>query len=287
MAVESFDAVLLQDASDRIGESISSGTAFVGRVGETELAVWRMVYESNGALEDLKTRLKAKINAGIWPPTRSGLLSFSLQYESAFRRTTAVGAWGTLRAEQEFLDGSAPTAERIPLRALDPVLLAAEGMAPWSTRLEGKRVLVVAPFADTAVRQVAKKRTMFRSDFEVLPNIEVLPLVPPQTQGLEVGRASWSTRLRQACLAVEDVAPKADVALLSAGSYGMPLAAHAAACGLPTVYVGGALQLLFGIEGARWSNSAAVAGIRGNGWVRLPNSKAPRGARLIERGAYW
>jgi len=260
---------------------------FVGRAGETELGVWRSLGQRDSVRERLKVRAKAKINAGVWPPTTKQLLNFSMAYETAFSRTTHVGFWGNLQGEKAFLSWAAPAAQRVPLRTLDPVLLAADGIGPWSSSLSGMTVLIVAPFAELAAQQMARRSTIFRTDFEVLPNFDVIPLVPPQTQALSVPRTTWSQGLRDTVAAIDRIAPNVDAALVSAGSYGMPLAAHAARLGIPVIYVGGALQLLFGIAGARWANSPSLANIRGQGWVQPSKGAKPRGARLVEGGAYW
>ena len=277
----------LSVASSSIADGLAIGSLFVGRVGETELAVWRRFEQRVRPIEGLRVLTKAKLNAGIWPPTKSQLLNFSMAYEKAFARTTHVGTWGNLQSEDAFLGWSATQAQRVPLRALDPVLLAADGVSPWSSSLSGMRVVVVAPFADLAAEQMARRSTLFRTDFEILPSFEVAPLVPPQTQALSVPRTTWSQGLREALAAIDRSAPHADAALLSAGSYGMPLAAHAASLGIPVIYVGGALQLLFGIAGSRWANSPTLASIRGEGWAQPSKGAKPLGSRLVEGGAYW
>ncbi len=277
----------LSIATRSISDGLLSGNLFAGRAGETELAVWRMCGDPAAVADRVRVRAKAKINAGIWPPTEAQLLAFSTSYEQAFSTTTHVGVWGNLLGEENFLAWTAPAARRVPLRALDPVLLASEGVTPWSSSLRDMTVLVVAPFAELAAHQMLRRATLFRSDFEVLPHFNLAPIVPPQTQALMVSRKTWSRGLQDALRDVDRMASKVDVALLSAGSYGMPLAAHVARYGIPVIYVGGSLQLLFGIEGARWANSPNFASIRGEGWMRSALGTKPKGFKLVEGGAYW
>lgn len=287
LVVTGQDEADLSHASGGLFRGLQTGNLYAGRVGETELAVWGLTGSPQSAVFRLRTTLKAKVNAGIWPPTPGQMASFSCSYEAAFRATTHVALWQSLPQEDCFLDWTAPQAVKVPLRALDPVLTAASGIRPWTEALEGMRVLVVSPFAEIASHQVLRRDLLFRSDFVVLPQIDVVPLLPPQTQALEWGRSSWTANLVRCMRDIDSLAPHVDAALISAGSYGMPLASHAHSHGLPVVYMGGALQLLFGIGGARWSGSEALASITGPGWVRPERSLAPRGARLVERGAYW
>jgi hypothetical protein len=277
----------LLGASTSIADGLAVGRLFAGRVGETELAVWRRFGQRVRPIDRLRILAKAKLNAGIWPPTKSQRLSFSMAYERSFSSATHVGLWGNLRGENDFLAWSAPTAQRIPLRALDPVMLASTGVNPWSTALAGMAVMVVAPFAQLGAEQMARRTGLFRTDFDILPQFDVVPLEPPQTQALALSRVSWSQGLQKTCRAIDGLVARVDVALISAGSYGMPLAAHAAGHGIPVVYVGGALQLLFGIAGSRWASSSELRTLAGEGWVRQAREARPRGSSLVEQGAYW
>ena len=70
-----------------------------------------------------------------------------------------------------------------------------------------------------------------------------------------LGRAAngtWSQALRETEAAIDGAFPF-DAALLGCGAYGLPLAAHVVSRGASAVYVGGGLQLLFGIQGRRWA----------------------------------
>lgn len=279
--------VRLAVASESIASGLEAGALFAGRLGETELAIWSLVGSSATCMARLKTCLKAKINAGVWPPTRSQLLRFSDEYEQSFRLTTHVGIWGSLPDEELFLTWTVAEVNRIPLRALDPVLLAASGIRPWTEQLRDMRVLVISPYADLAKNQVDNRRRLFRCDYEVLPNISVVSLLPPQTQALEVSGSTWLTRLEKVKREVDRHVREVDAVLVAAGSYGMPLAAHAHVSGKPVAYMGGAMQLLFGIRGARWEGSSELDSVRGEGWLTLPPNRRPRGSRLVERGAYW
>lgn len=277
----------LSAASESLSLGIRSGDLFAGRLGETELAIWRLLGSKARMRSGIKIRVKAKVNAGIWPPTPAQMLAFCCSYEAAFRSTTHVAVWRSLPQEDSFLAWAAPTAARIPLRALDPVLAAACGLHPWSEALEGMRILVVSPFAELARQQTLRRAQLFRSDFNVLPQIDVVPLAPPQSQALQLSRSTWSANLERSMHEIDRLVPHVDAALLSAGAYGMPLARHARDHRLPVIYMGGALQLLFGIEGGRWRDSQELVSIKGSGWVRPAPYLAPMGARLVEKGAYW
>ena len=86
-----------------------------------------------------------------------------------------------------------------------------------------------------------------------------------------------------------------DVALLSCGGLGMLLGHHLVQQGRSAVYVGGWLQVLFGIMGQRWVRLlknrehplSAVWAAHRTAWTRpLPQETPPR-ASSVEEKAYW
>ena len=79
------------------------------------------------------------------------------------------------------------------------------------------------------------------------------------------------------------------VALIGAGAYGLPLAAHVKKLGKKAIHVGGGLQLLFGIKGSRWENDPGygLGEILNEHWVKPLPEECPSHAKSIEGGCYW
>jgi hypothetical protein len=78
-----------------------------------------------------------------------------------------------------------------------------------------------------------------------------------------------------------------DVAIIGAGSYGLPLAAAVKRMGLQAVHLGGATQLLFGIRGRRWDDLPAFQQLFTDAWVHPDEGTRPPRWREIEGGSYW
>ena len=100
-----------------------------------------------------------------------------------------------------------------------------------------------------------------------------------------------------------------DVALLGCGPLGMPLALHAKERGLSAIYLGGLIQLLFGLIGRRYVEEVVDGKARGgmasqvfashdqgqgsaaalvNAYWRPPlESETPQNILEQENGAYW
>lgn len=121
--------------------------------------------------------------------------------------------------------------------------------------LPGKKVLVVSPFGESLQSQWSKRRKFFKG-FEY-PEFDLLTYETPVTySGLPremYPDESWN--VTAARMAEEISALDFDIALLACGSYAMPLGIHIRDnCKKDAIYVGGCLQLFFGVMGRRWAN---------------------------------
>ena len=132
---------------------------------------------------------------------------------------------------------------------------------PWSMFrvfsqvLVGKRVLVVSPFADSITAAFPNRRLFFKNNYDY-PEFELILLNTPITySGLPENfypDRNWFDTLAR--LEREVAKIDFDIALLSCGSYAVPLGDSIKANGRKAVYVGGILQLFFGVMGRRYKN---------------------------------
>ena len=67
----------------------------------------------------------------------------------------------------------------------------------------------------------------------------------------------------------------------------MPLAAHIKQIGKKAVYVGGVLQLLFGIKSVRFESSKISSPFINEYFVYPSDAERPENANLVEGGCYW
>jgi hypothetical protein len=121
--------------------------------------------------------------------------------------------------------------------------------------LSGKRVLIVSPF-EASIHANWGRRSAFFRDFRY-PEFEVLTVNAPITyEGLPAEfypHGDWFETLDALNRAVGKT--DFDVALLSCGSYAQPIGRFIQdIMGKKAIYVGGILQLFFGIIGRRYEN---------------------------------
>lgn len=219
--------------------------------------------------------------AGVNPPTDEVLTRFCDLYFDSLADVDGVGVWFH-QAERRLIGSVVPSdAELFPLPALDPILT----MGGWAAALEGKRVCVVHPFADSIRRQY-RRRVGLMVNSKILPEFDLTIVPAVQAMGgLPSGAGSWFDALSKMSDAM--VRTESEIALIGAGAFGLPLAVAAKRAGMRALHVGGGLQLLFGISGHRWDSKAYVRQQQTDLWVRPSESERPANADRVEGGCYW
>ena len=229
-----------------------------------------------------KIRFQARNNAGIFPETDAGLDQFSEITLDACSCMDVLGIWSSpLRLEETLQRERCPAATLIPLHAIDPYAKP----EPWSAVLKGRKVLVIHPFEESIRKQYLKRELLFPGR-DVLPVFDLKTLKAVQSAaGSKVEFATWAEALESMKNRMAEI--DFDVALIGAGAYGLPLAAHARKLGRQAVHMGGMLQLLFGIKGARWDSRPEISRLYNEHWTRPLPEETPVQSGRVEEGCYW
>jgi hypothetical protein len=154
----------------------------------------------------------------------------------------------------------------------------------WTTALRGKKVLIVSSLIKSIKLQI-EKGEMYPN--ELFPECEFVYIKPPQTHGKHIS-LEWDRELELFNERLAQVGDY-DVALVSAGGYGNLICNEIYKQGHSAIYVGGVLQMYFGIYGNRWLNEkpAAVKMFKNERWVRPLPEERPPGYNELEGGCYY
>lgn len=156
---------------------------------------------------------------------------------------------------------------------------------PWSSKLKGKKILIVSSFKDSIEKQLKIKDKIWNGR-EVLPDAEYIVYKPVQSMGGYGPHTSWYESFDIMCRDISKI--DFDVALLACGGYGVPLCWFIKnQLSKGAIYVGGCLQIFFGIKGRRWDNSENVTKHYNEHWIRPSAEEKPKIADQIEGGCYW
>ena len=237
-------------------------------------ASWDVRYQ--GWEENLKNKLAN--NAGFFPADEAHLNQFAELYLDVLPDIDILGSW--IHAEI-LLKDRMPNVQRIPLEDLEPYL----NDTPWSRALEGKKVLVIHPFTESIRAQYSQHTVLF-DDPNVLPSFELITLRAVQSSGgNRVPFPDWFSALDFMKSEIDKL--DFDTAVIGAGAYGLPLAAHIKSIGKQAVHLGGATQMLFGIYGQRWLNDPLRKHFINEHWIRPLDSDKIENFKQIENGCYW
>lgn len=226
---------------------------------------------------------RMSVGPGFFPADDSHIRCFGELMAESAQDLDGLAYWDSFM-QQWLLEEVCPKGMAISyLESLEPYRNQGN---PWSSALEGRKVLVVHPFAHSIERQYRKRRLLF-SNPAVLPDFDLATIIPPQTiAGNRDSRfESWFEALQW----LEDEVERAnfDVAIIGCGAYGFPLASHVKSMGKQAIHLGGATQLLFGIKGKRWDERPISSEIYNEYWVRPSDDERPPSASTVEDGCYW
>jgi hypothetical protein len=220
------------------------------------------------------------VNSGVFPQNNEMYDRFYPIYLDAVASCDALVTWDVAGEVEVFRAYCSHTAI-LSLPTLEPYFSS----CVWTRALKGKRVLVISPFVESIQKQYPKHKELWDIP-DLLPDFELLTLRAPLSAGLVPSdHADWVLSLDTLKGQMDAVAY--DVALIGAGAFSLPLAAHAKKRGKVGIHLGGNLQFLFGIYGKRWESIDSFRALIKPNWTRPESDEKPKNAQINEGGCYW
>jgi hypothetical protein len=251
----------------------------LGKIGAYELKAVRR-YAMGGRLSSREWRL-LHVNAGVFPPTEVMFRNWASGFISTLGEIDLLAAWNN-PGEGKIIGQFAPKAILTRATALEPYYHE----EPWSAHLEGRKVLVISPFATTIEQQYANRRSIWPHNPRILPAMQLVSLRCPLSDALVKSPfPDWFAALQ--AMTDEMDATGADVVLIGAGAFSLPLAVAAKRQGRIGIHTGGWTQILFGVKGAAWDRNPLISRFYNQHWVRPSAEERPRAYKRVERGRYW
>jgi hypothetical protein len=275
---------------------MSDKPCMIGRFGAFELSVlvnYLGVLEGENKIDFIRSKqpqwwwqeslIKSfNINAGFFPPTHENIEQFCELFLKDILELDVLGSW--LPSEQLF-DKLVIDCKKISFELLNPYF----SEIPWTKALEGKKVLVVHPFASTIESQYKKRDLLFKNN--LLPEFELQTIKAVQSYaGNQTRFLDWFEALDYMKSEIDQC--EYEICLIGCGAYGFPLASHVKRMGKKAFHLGGSLQLLFGIKGERWErlNYNPIynyAQLMNEHWVYPSGEEKPQNYHLVEGGCYF
>ena len=237
-----------------------------------------------------RSRTVMKNNAGIQLSNIHSIRKYSQQYLEAFELCDTYFGWDPwgnvykwIRESHDFIN---VTYEKQRFWAFDLDVFHNIYNNPWTTALRGKRILIVSPFIASMKEKIPVLSKIYGVD--LFPDCTFEFIKPPQTQG-DNPSEEFDIELKSFMKRVEEIKDRFDIALCSCGGYGNLVCAEIYKIGKSAIYVGGVLQMYFGIYGNRWIRERPdiLTLFKNEHWSRPKPEEHPEGFQKVEGSCYW
>ena len=236
--------------------------------------------------------------AGIYHKTQLDIEQYYKLYYNSVMKSDVIAVFNhpIIKKEEEFFMKNIKNPS-LTHRVLEPFYIILENEKPWSHYLLGKKVLVISPFVVSFQKQINDNFKMFKNknndnnnDNDIfLNNQEFIFYKSFNTLAGNHIHNNWIETFNIMCHDIEKL--DFDIALVSCGGYGLPL------CNFiktnmkkSVIYIGGGLQLLFGVIGNRWLSHPTILKIIDENktqFIRPTDDEIVKNKILVEGGSYW
>jgi len=261
---------------------------FVARVSDNISKVSLALLE--GKEPPTQRILLMQTHDGIYCTSKNDVELYARLYNRGMMNSTYISCFDGLYAqEQNAYLARKQQAKGLDFRVLEPFYLLEERLEPWTHRLLGKKVLIIHPFVESFQEQMNRGFSFFKDRSIFLPGQELIYYKAFNTLANHRLHKNWFETFSIMCREIK--ALDFDVALLGCGGYGIPLCDFIhSTLKKSAIYVGGGLQLLFGVNGKRWLNQPLIkreSEREGSLWTRPKEEEKIQGNTMIEGGCYW
>ena len=263
---------------------------------ENDYAIYTLLVKLQNASADILTYLqnyitKMKNNAGILFTSNESLKKYSKLYLEAFNLCDLYSSWAPfdevfkwINTSHTILNNIYSNKDTVYSEVFDIYHYIFSN--PWTHALKGKRILMISQFEDSIKEKINIRKEIYGID--LFPECEILTIKPPQTQGQEPSE-DFEIELTKFTDKLDLIKDTYDVALVSCGGYGNLVCAHIYKSGKSAIYVGGVLQMFWGILGTRWFENRPdiIRLFLNKHWSKPKDSEKPLNHNSIEGSCYW
>jgi hypothetical protein len=242
----------------------------------------------------LHPQLKTLYNAGIYTRDKNinKMVLFCRFYDRSIKMSDKLACFSNdnmIKIQDYF--ATQYNLEKIHSRSLEPFYASLENEIPWSQKLYGKKVLIIHPFVNSFQKQLKNNFKIFKDKNKQLfhPEQEFKFYKTFQTIAGNHIHNDWFETFTIMCNDIKNI--DFDIALLGCGGYGLPLCDFIKSkLNKGAIYVGGGLQLMFGVMGKRWENNEMWKKIIQENdckFIRPSQEEICPNLKTIEGGCYW
>ena len=234
-----------------------------------------------------------KNNAGIKMSNEQSFIHYSNSYLKAYENCDLYGGWNIIEHvyshSQDYINEWYLTKRMFCSFAFDIFHYIHSSKNPWTLALKGKRILIISAFEESILEKLPNRDKIY--GLELFPDCTFVTIKPPQTQGDEPSD-EYYIEADRFFKRLDKLKNKYDIALVSCGGYGNMVCNYIYENHEKSaIYVGGVLQMYFGILGNRWRRERydiIKLFVDGNPyWSSPKESEKPKNHVNVEGSCYW
>jgi hypothetical protein len=226
---------------------------------------------------------------GIYYNSLNEVKIFTTEYSKAIKNSTYLAAFPTIYTQVQNFLIKQYSKNVLHNRVLEPFYSILEKEKPWTHKLLGKRVLIVNPFITSIKKNIDANFQMFNHEKLFLDGQDFVFYKSFNCLANNRPHKNWIETFEIMCNDIKEI--EFDIALLGCGGYGLPLANFIyEKMNKSAIYIGGGLQLLFGIMGQRWGNNDMWKKIMNESqsqFIRPSGDEIIKNKNMIENACYW
>ena len=241
----------LYDSNEYIINLIKSNKPFfISRVGIGSETYSTYHYETTGTIGRYET---LDNNAGIYYKNEADIKRYNTYYSNALKNSDALACWtdNILKEQSYFIEKY--KLPKLHYQVIEPFYQIEKNIIPFTHYLNDKKILIISPFIDSFIEQMDKQFKLYKNTNIFLPKQKFVYYKSLNTSaGNRIeGHSNWMHTYLQMIKEIKEL--DFDVALVSCGGYGLPICNYIKEhMNKSSIYVGGGLQLFFGVIGNRW-----------------------------------
>ena len=269
---------------------------FIGRLSGNEPNLCGRILTGKTIPKQLMNEML--FTAGIQFLSQDDVKTFVRMYNNACKNSSVLSVWSggmytQAKIYYDFLKKMYPDKKRICAQALEPFYFMNDANYKCDSIYKNKRVLVITSHKETTLLQLQKQRDVFdKPIFSTSTEFHVYK--PVQQNCGNHDDQSWTKHLASMQNDLKALYDEKhyDVALVSCGGFGMILSDYIySELNKSVIYVGGGIQLYFGIIGNRWTQHPVISKLINDKWTHVLDVDKPKtlslNSRICENNCYW
>jgi hypothetical protein len=227
--------------------------------------------------------------AGIQFKTMDDVHKYVDLYDKSILNSSLLCIWdGSMYNQSKLYLDQLTDKRKISACALDPYYFMDEPQYKLPQLLKNKKILIITSHNKTTELQINKVDTLFNKP--IFDNNTFYIYKPAQQNGGSHDTNTWDYHYE---LMTHDLINikrdfDFDLALVSAGGFGMLLCNFIyEKLNASVIYLGGSLQIYFGIMGKRWEMNTCIKKNMNDNWTYPLIEDRPQNINSCEGGCYW